>query len=131
MQQQRVFRGDASESAFGFCQAVRTGPFVHVSGVTGRHPSGKIIGIGDAAAQAEQTLHNLERTLGECGASLADVVRTRMFLTNRDDAGAIAEVHRQFFSTIQPAATLVIVAGLFEPELLIEIEADVVIADDL
>jgi len=131
MQQQRVFRGDAAESAFGFCQAVRTGPFIHISGMTGRHPSGHIVGLDDAAAQAEQALQNLQRTLNECDADLTDVVRTRLFLTRREDAAAIAAVHQKYFSASPPAATLVIVAGLFEPELLIEIEADVLVADAL
>lgn len=126
---QRVHRGDASERAFGYCQAVRTGNLVHVSGVTGRDRSGVVVAQGDAAGQARQALENLRWVLAQCDATLNDVVRTRLFLTSRDDAAGIADVHREFFAAIEPAATLVIVAGLFSPELLVEIEADVVIAD--
>ena len=127
----RSARGDATERDFGFCQAVRTGPFVHASGMTGRGGDGEIVGVGDPYAQAVQALVNLGRALSDCDAALTDVVRTRIYLTNPAHIPAIAKAHGETFSDIRPAATLLVVAGLFEAELLVEIEADVIVAEDL
>lgn len=127
---QRIFRGDAGETLFACCQAVKVGNRVFAAGVTGRGPDGKIVAPGDAYQQARQALVNLAATLRQCDASLADVVRTRLYLTRREDIPAVARAHQEAFKEHPPAATLLMVAELLEPAILIEIEADVLIAGE-
>jgi enamine deaminase RidA (YjgF/YER057c/UK114 family) len=116
--------GSNWESLVGYSRAVRVGPYVHVSGTTATDPDGRIVGIGDAAAQTRHVLSKIEAVLEEAGASLADVVRTRIYVTDIEDWAEIGREHRRCFGDIRPAATLIEVSSLISPELLVEIEAD-------
>lgn len=111
-----VSSGSEFESAVGYSRAVRVGPHVAVAGTTG---AGR-----DIAAQARDALHRIEIALGEAGASLTDVVRTRIYVTDMSRWRDVAAVHAQVFGAIRPAATMVEVSALIAPELLVEIEAD-------
>ena len=122
MTRERVSSGSPWEEPYGYSRAVVVGDTCWVAGTTdpgGARP-------GDAAGQARAALGTIERVLGGLGFDLADVVRTRMYVTDPDDAARVAEVHGEIFGKIRPAATLVVVAALIEPGLLVEIEADAV-----
>jgi enamine deaminase RidA (YjgF/YER057c/UK114 family) len=114
------------EVAFGFSRAVRTGNHIFVSG-TGPIEADGSSTPGDAAAQARRCFAIIETAIGELGGSLADVVRTRMFITNAADGDAIGAVHGNIFGDIRPAATMVVVAALLRPEWVVEIEAEAVL----
>lgn len=113
-----VSSGSDFESAVGYSRAVRVGPHVAVAGTTGAGPA------GDIAAQTRDALRRIEIALGQAGAALTDVVRTRIYVTDISRWREVAAVHEQVFGAIRPAATLVEVAALIAPELLVEIEAD-------
>lgn len=119
-----VGSGGPWEARYGYARAVRTGNRVVVSGTTSTGADGLVHGIGDASAQATAALATIERALTDAGASLGDVVRTRMYVVDRADADAVGRAHATVFGAIRPAATLVIVAGLIHPEQLVEIEVD-------
>lgn len=118
---QTVSSGAEWEAVVGYSRAVRTGPFVAVSGTTGTGP--------DIAAQARDALRRIEVALQQCGAQRADVVRTRMYVTDISRWPEVAPVHAEFFAGVAPAATMVEVSALIAPELLIEIEADAYVDD--
>ena len=124
---QNISSGAPWESKFGYSRAVRIGSTIHVAGTTASDEQGDVIGKGDIAVQTRVIFQKIEKALHEAGASLDDVVRTRMFVTDIRQWEAIAEVHGEFFADIRPVATMVEVTGLIDPEMLIEIEVEATI----
>ncbi len=126
-ERQLVSSGAVWEDVVGYSRAVRVGPWVSVAGTTASLPGGDVVGIDDPAEQTREALRRIAAALEQVGASLADVVRTRLFVTDISRWEEVGRAHGEVFGAIRPATSMVEVSALISPELLVEVEADAVV----
>jgi len=124
MERINISSGTKWEAAVGYSRAVRIGPHVWVAGTTAVDEHGSVVGLGDPQAQAAFIFRKIERALAEAGASLEDVVRTRIYITSGEYESAVGKAHAEVFSNIRPAATMIVISSTVDAKLLVEIEVD-------